>query len=273
MNVATCSLSLRRARTGGCCCSAWSWGWSPTRSGSPRRWSRSGFSTRSAARTAWPGRSVCCSASSSSARPSRSGSGCSWVRSPSGSCWTPARRWCGATSPPRSVELTGRPTGELVTRVTSDTGLLHEASSSLVGLINARLAMVATLVLMGVLDLVLLALHDRRRAGGRRADGAADAARSPRRRRRRRSRSAGSAATLEGALRAIRTVKASRAEARQTERIVADARDAAAHGIRAARAAAVGVDDPWTGIQLAIIAILGIGAWRASSTGWWRSPA
>ena len=62
-------------------------------------------------------------------------------------------RYLGATVP----ELTKRPSGELVTRVTSDTVLLSEAASSaLVGIINSTVMLLGTLVLMGVLDLVLL---------------------------------------------------------------------------------------------------------------------
>jgi ABC-type multidrug transport system fused ATPase/permease subunit len=56
----------------------------------------------------------------------------------------------------RIDQLTRRPGGELVTRATSDPGLLHEASGSLVGLINGAVALVGTLVLMGTLDVVLL---------------------------------------------------------------------------------------------------------------------
>ncbi|WP_433392551.1 ABC transporter ATP-binding protein [Micromonospora sp. KLBMP9576] len=162
----------------------------------------------------------------------------------------------------RVGELQGRPTGELVTRATSDTQLLREASGSIVGLVNAGIALAGTLVLMGVLDLYLLgctlaavlvvavvmgALMPRiakAQASAQESIGAFGG-------------------TLEGTLRAIRTVKASRAEARSTERIVADARQVAAHSVRAARVTATVWTIAWTGIQLSVIAILGIGAWRA----------
>jgi ABC-type multidrug transport system fused ATPase/permease subunit len=68
---------------------------------------------------------------------------------------------------------------------------------------------------------------------------------------------------LDGALRAIRTVKASRAEARQSGYVIDRAREAAAHSVRAARITAAVWTVAWTGIQLAVILILGIGAWRA----------
>lgn len=168
------------------------------------------------------------------------------------------RRLFGA----RIGELTARPTGELVTRVTSDTGLLHEASGSFIGLVNGALALIGTLVLMGVLDLALLGctlvavvlvgllmatLLPRIAVAEQEAQAAV-------------GRLGG---TLEGALRAIRTVKASRAETRQTDQVVAEAKAAAVHGVRAARTAATVWAISWTGIQLSIIAILGIGAWRA----------
>ncbi|MFP3715208.1 ABC transporter ATP-binding protein [Puerhibacterium sp. TATVAM-FAB25] len=160
--------------------------------------------------------------------------------------------------------ITSRPAGELVTRVTSDTLLLREAASnSLVSLVNGVVSLVGTLVLMAVLDLVLLAStvaaivvvavvmslllpgigraqHRTQEAVGR-LGGA-----------------------VEGAVRAVRTVKASRAEERQGRAILADARDARRHAITAVRTEAVAWTVSWGGIQLAIIVILGLGAWRVS---------
>ncbi|TDC83426.1 ABC transporter ATP-binding protein [Micromonospora sp. KC606] len=158
--------------------------------------------------------------------------------------------------------LTARPTGELVTRVTSDTGLLHAASSSVVGLVNGALALIGTLVLMGVLDPVLLGctmaaviivgalMATLLPSIGKSQEAAQESI----------GRLGG---VLEGALRAIRTVKASRAEARQGDRIISHARESAVHSVRAARRSATVWSVSWTGIQLAIIVILGIGAWRA----------
>ncbi|MBU2667408.1 ABC transporter ATP-binding protein/permease [Actinoplanes bogorensis] len=164
----------------------------------------------------------------------------------------------------RLAELTGRPTGELVTRVTADPGLLHQASSSIVGLVNASLAFIATLVLMGTLDLVLLLctlaavvivgavmavlLPTISKAQKAAQDAVGDLG-----------------GELEGTLRAMRTVKASRAEERQGGRIEADARRAAAFNIRAARRAAWVWTTSWSGVSLAIIAVLGVGAWRADA--------
>ncbi|MFC5288096.1 ABC transporter ATP-binding protein [Actinokineospora guangxiensis] len=170
------------------------------------------------------------------------------------------RRFFRATVP----SVTGRQSGELVTRVTSDTVLLREAAtSSVIGLINGAVMLVGTLALMAVLDLVLLAttvaaviviailfgvLMPAIAVAKEKAQAHIGAL----------------GGSLEGGLRAVRTVKASRAEDRQSERIVADAREAARHSIRAVRREAVAWSTAWTGIQLAIILILGLGAWRVA---------
>ncbi|THA81774.1 ABC transporter ATP-binding protein [Streptomyces sp. A0592] len=168
------------------------------------------------------------------------------------------RRFLHATVP----ALHRRPTGELVTRVTSDTVLLREATAqSFVGLVNGSVMLVGSLVLMGVLDLVLL--------GTTMAAVAVTAAlfallmpgigQAQQRSQEHIGRLGG---LLEGTLRAIRTVKVSRAEERAADRIVADARAAADYGIRAVRQEALAWTVAGSGIQLAIIAILGVGAWR-----------
>jgi ABC-type multidrug transport system fused ATPase/permease subunit len=168
------------------------------------------------------------------------------------------RRFLRATVP----GITRRPSGELVTRVTSDTVLLDEAvASSLVGLANGVVMIVGTLVLMAVLDPVLLATtvaavvvvvvlfavlmpglakaEERTQEHVGRLGGA-----------------------LETTLRAIRTVKASRAEERQAASILEHAGKAMHHSVRGVRREAVAWTIAWFGIQLAIIVILGVGAWR-----------
>jgi ABC-type multidrug transport system fused ATPase/permease subunit len=162
----------------------------------------------------------------------------------------------------RVLDLQRRPTGELVTRVTSDTGLLHQASGSLVGLINAGVGLIGTLILMAVLDLTLLGctlaavvvvsllmawLLPRIGTAQTAAQEAVGRL----------------GAHLEGSLRAIRTVKASRAETRQSDQIIGAARDAAAHSVRAAKVAATVWTISWSGINLSVILILAVGAWRA----------
>ncbi|GAA0513005.1 putative ABC transporter ATP-binding protein [Paractinoplanes deccanensis] len=164
----------------------------------------------------------------------------------------------------RLAELTGRPTGELVTRVTADPGLLHQASSSIVGLVNASLAFVATLVLMGTLDLVLLLCT----LGAVLVIGAVMAVLLPtisRAQKAAQDAVGELGGELEGTLRAMRTVKASRAETRQEAKIEDDARRAAAHNVRAARRAAWVWTVSWSGVSFAVIAVLGVGAWRADA--------
>ncbi|WP_198320471.1 ABC transporter ATP-binding protein [Actinosynnema pretiosum] len=160
--------------------------------------------------------------------------------------------------------VTGRPGGELVTRVTSDTVLLREAaSSSVIGLVNGAVTLVGTLVLMAVLDLALLGatvvsvvvlgvvFAVLMPAIAREQELAQDHVGKL-------------GGVLEGTLRAIRTVKASRAEARQAERVLGDARAAYRHSVRAVRREAVAWTVAWSGIQFAIILVLGLGAWRVS---------
>jgi ABC-type multidrug transport system fused ATPase/permease subunit len=171
------------------------------------------------------------------------------------------RRFLRATVP----GITRRPPGELVARVTSDTVLLREAvSSSLVGLANGIVMLAGTLVLMAVLDLVLLAttlvavvvvvvLFAVLMPGIAKAEERAQ------------EHVGRLGGVLETALRAIRTVKASRAEERQAARILDHAGEAMHHSVRAVRREAVAWTIAWSGIQLAIIVILAVGAWRVGA--------
>lgn len=161
-------------------------------------------------------------------------------------------------------QVTARPPGELVTRVTSDTVLLREAAaSSVIGLVNGAIMLVGTLLLMAVLDLVLLgttviavvvvaALFGLLMPRLAKAQEAAQ------------EQVGRLGALLEGTMRAIRTVKASRAEDRQDAAIGAAAEQSAGHSIRAVRLEATAWTISFSGINLAIIAILGFGAWRVA---------
>ncbi|MFE2554943.1 ABC transporter ATP-binding protein [Streptomyces sp. NPDC059352] len=168
------------------------------------------------------------------------------------------RRFLRATVP----GVTRHPTGELVTRVTSDTVLLREAATeSLVGLINGAVMLVGSLVLMGVLDPVLLATTVAAVA----LIGVAFALLMPgiaKAQQRAQDHVGRLGGVLEGTLRAIRTVKVHRAEDRMAERIMSDARASTEHGIRAVRREALAWTTAWSGVNLAIIAILAVGAWR-----------
>ncbi|MET9553676.1 ABC transporter ATP-binding protein [Streptomyces sp. NPDC006645] len=170
------------------------------------------------------------------------------------------RRFLRATVP----AVTSRPPGELVTRVTSDTVLLREATSeSLIGLINGAVMMAGSLALMGWLDPVLLGttLAAIALTGLLFAFLMPGIARSQQQAQEHVGRLGG---VLEGTLRAIRTVKVNRAEDRMEQRIMTDARASAEHGTRVVRREALAWTIAWSGIQLAIIAILGAGAWRVA---------
>ncbi|GAA4794518.1 ABC transporter ATP-binding protein [Streptomyces sanyensis] len=170
------------------------------------------------------------------------------------------RRFLSSTVP----AVTRRPAGELVTRVTSDTVLLREAATgALVGLINGAVMLVGTLALMAVLDLVLLGTT----VAAVVAIGVIFAVLMPgiaAAQQRAQEHIGRLGGVLEGALRAVRTVKVSRAEERTAERILAEARASAEHGVRAVRREALAWTVAGSGIQLAIIAILGLGAWRVA---------
>lgn len=156
-------------------------------------------------------------------------------------------------------------TGELVTRVTSDTVLLRAAAtSSVVQLINGAVALVGTVIVMAFLDGVLLltTLAALALVGGlfvvflprigRATKRAQDAMGEL-------------GSSLEGGMRALRTIKSSRAEDREIARVTASAEDSARHSIRSVWFSALVWAVAGGGMQLSLIAILGLGAWRVSS--------
>ena len=163
------------------------------------------------------------------------------------------------------VPLSRRPSGELVTRATSDTVLLKEAaSSSIISLVNGSVLMVGTLIMMGVLDLVLLSvtvtavvvvtvlfltLMPAIAKAQEKAQNSLGLM----------------GGVLDGSLRAIRTVKAGRAEERLGSQILRHAEDATRYGIRSVRREALAWTIAFGGVQLAIITILGVGALRVAS--------
>ncbi|MCO5224383.1 MAG: ABC transporter ATP-binding protein/permease [Thermomicrobiales bacterium] len=123
--------------------------------------------------------------------------------------------------------------------------------------------LIGSLVLMGILDLVLLAttvvaviivvaLFMLLMPGIARAEENSQAAMGR------------LGATLESSLQAIRTVKASVAEDRQIEKVVGEARDAQLHRVKAIRYQAFAWTIAFSGIQMAIVAIMALGAWRVS---------
>jgi len=155
--------------------------------------------------------------------------------------------------------------GDLVSRAAADTTLLGAAvSTAFVQAFNGALMLVGAVVLMGVVDLVLLGvtlvvlvlaganvglLIPRISAAAKRAQEAVGEL----------------SATLERALGAPRTVRASGAEEREAARIGAAAQRAYDRGMEGARYQAVVGAMTGLTIQIAFLAVLGVGGARVAS--------
>jgi ABC-type multidrug transport system fused ATPase/permease subunit len=155
--------------------------------------------------------------------------------------------------------------GDLMSRVTSDTTLLRDVTTnSVVGVVTGSLTLVATLVLMGLMDVVLLGVT----MGVFSLTALVIGVVVPRigRAARQAQNSVGvMGAALERMLGAFRTVKASGAEAREGERIHAAARDAWRADIRAAKWQAIAGNTAGLSVQCAFLAILAVGGSRVTS--------
>lgn len=155
--------------------------------------------------------------------------------------------------------------GDLMSRVTADTTLLREVTiDSLVGGVTGVLTLVATVVLMALLDLVMLAvtlaalgvavvvigvLVPRINQASRRAQESVGAM----------------GAALERMFGAFRTVKASGAETREGERLDAAATEAWRASVRAAKWGAIAGNTAGLAIQVAFIAVLTVGGARVAA--------
>jgi ABC-type multidrug transport system fused ATPase/permease subunit len=155
--------------------------------------------------------------------------------------------------------------GDLMSRVTSDTTLLSEvATETLVGGVTGALALAATLVIMALLDLVLVAVTVAALLGavvviGFVAPRISQAAR-------RAQESVGSmGAALERLFGAFRTVKASTAEQRELARIDAAAEETWRANVRAAIWSAVAGNTAGLAVQAAFVAVLTVGGVRVAS--------
>ncbi|MEV0949535.1 ABC transporter ATP-binding protein [Promicromonospora sp. NPDC050249] len=165
----------------------------------------------------------------------------------------------------RVPEVTSRAPGELVTRVTSDTLLIREATtSSVVNFVNGIIGLVGAIVLMAYLDAVLLgvtvvvlliagisvvALMPRLSKAQQEAQEHVGAL----------------GGRLEGVVRALRTVKSARAESRETDRVSGHAEASARSGIRAVKLENVSWTITGVAVNLAVMLLLGVGAWRVST--------
>ena len=162
-------------------------------------------------------------------------------------------------------EYDQRRTGDLVSRVSSDTTLLRAVlTQGLVDAIGGVLMFFGAIIAMAFIDPVLLAatlaviviavvsivlVASRIRA----ATTAAQA------------RVGAMAAAVERALSAIRTIRASRAEVRETAEISANAQSAYVQGVKIARISSA--ISPIAGIAMngSFIVVLGLGGWRVAS--------
>jgi ABC-type multidrug transport system fused ATPase/permease subunit len=155
--------------------------------------------------------------------------------------------------------------GDLMSRVTSDTTLLRDVTTnSVVGVVTGSLTLIATLVLMGLMDVVLLGVT----MGVFSLTALVIGVVVPRigRAARQAQNSVGvMGAALERMLGAFRTIKASGAEDREGERIHAAARDAWRADIRAAKWQAIAGNTAGLSVQCAFLAILAVGGARVTS--------
>ena len=154
--------------------------------------------------------------------------------------------------------------GELITRVTSDTVLLRNATtSSIVNIVNGVVSLVGTLVFMAVLDVpllvatsVLMAILFATVASIMPKIGQAN---------KRAQQAIGDlGGSLESGVRALRTVKSSLGEDREIKRAHQQAGKSMFYQIRAVRISSLVGNIADGGMQLAIICILGFGAWRVA---------
>lgn len=157
------------------------------------------------------------------------------------------------------------PPGDLMSRVTSDTTLLRAVSTqAVVAAAGGAVAFVAAIVLMAVLDVVLLGVT----LGVVVLVGGAVALVMPRiaRATERSQEAVGDlSVALERSFGAFRTVKASGAEEREVARLDAASLRAWRHGVTSAKWEAAAGSADGLAVQLAFLAVLGVGGARVAS--------
>ncbi|MFH0249855.1 ABC transporter ATP-binding protein [Streptomyces chitinivorans] len=155
--------------------------------------------------------------------------------------------------------------GDLIARATSDTTVLRQtAVQSVASAVVGSLTLLATVVLMGLLDAVLLGVT----LGALALVAGAVAAVAPRigRAVRQAQEAVGvMGSALERALGAFRTVKAAGAEPLETARVHEAADGARRAGVRAAGWEAVSATAGGVAVQVAFLAVLGVGGARVAS--------
>ncbi|MER5252564.1 MULTISPECIES: ABC transporter ATP-binding protein [unclassified Streptomyces] len=155
--------------------------------------------------------------------------------------------------------------GDLMSRITSDTTLLRAVTTqSVVSAVAGGLSFIATIVMMGLMDVVLLGVT----LGVIVLIGGAVALVMPKiaRSTERAQEAVGTISTaLERAFGAFRTLKASGAEERETAAVQAAAQEAWRHGVRSAKWQAVAWSSVGFAVQVSFLAVLGIGGARVAS--------
>ncbi|MER0244589.1 ABC transporter ATP-binding protein [Streptomyces sp. HSW2009] len=175
------------------------------------------------------------------------------------------RRLVGRLLRLRVPEVERTQPGDLMSRVTSDTTLLRSvATESLVGAVTGTLTLVATIVLMGLMEPVLLLVT----LGVMVLIGGATGLVMPRiaRASKAAQEAVGAISTvLERSFGAFRTIKASGAEAREQAVVDAAAHDAWRHGVQAAKWRALAWSSVGFAVQVSFLAVLGVGGARVAS--------
>ncbi|MGV9878560.1 ABC transporter ATP-binding protein [Streptomyces sp. NPDC003006] len=165
----------------------------------------------------------------------------------------------------RLAEVERTQPGDLMSRVTSDTTLLRAVTTQcVVSAVSGSLTFLATIVMMGLMDPVLLGVT----LGVIVLIGGAVSVVMPKiaRATRRAQEAVGTISTgLERAFGAFRTLKASGAERRESDVVQEAAREAWRHGVRSAKWQAVAWSSVNLAVQVSFLAVLGIGGARVAS--------
>ncbi|MFI1399028.1 ABC transporter ATP-binding protein [Streptomyces sp. NPDC020681] len=155
--------------------------------------------------------------------------------------------------------------GDLMSRVTSDTTLLRAVTTqSIVSAATGGLAFIATIVMMGLMDPVLLGVT----LGVIVLIGGCVGLLMPKiaQATQRSQEAVGEISTvLERAFGAFRTLKASGAEERETAVVAKAAREAWRHGLRSAKWQSAAWSSVGLAVQVSFLAVLGIGGARVAS--------
>ena len=158
-----------------------------------------------------------------------------------------------------------RRTGDLVSRVGSDTTLLRAVvTSGLVEIVSSVLVVLGAVVAMALVDVVLLGVTLAAVAVGMSA-GIAVARRLRALALASQERVGEMSSAVERALSAVRTIRASGATDREVAAVGTSARAAYDAGVRAARVEAVVAPVVGVAVQGAFIAVLGVGGYRVAS--------